>query len=97
MLGIITSVVTLINQFLPLLGASQQAGIGSIVDTLTKIVPVAVNEGTALLGPIKGIIAALSGNADATPEQLATLRALDKACDDAFEAAATDAGEGSPV
>lgn len=96
MLEIITSVVTLISQFLPLLGSGANANIGSIVDTLTKIVPVAVNEGTALLGPIKGIIAALSGNPDATPEQLATLKALDKACDDAFEAAATDAGEGLP-
>lgn len=95
MLGIITSVVTLINQFLPLIeGTDASANIEKVVDTLTKIVPVAVAEGTALLGPIKGIVAALNGNPAATPEQLATLKALDQVVDDAFDAAAGAAGEG---
>jgi hypothetical protein len=93
---LITSLLTLIEQFLPLLGASSAnvTLIDTIITALTNALPFVIQEAEALVPPIKNIIEALSANPATTASQLAQLQALDASVDTAFDAAAgpTDAG-----
>jgi len=89
MSAIITAVIALLGQILPLVQNSQQ--IASIIVTLIQIVPVLVKEAQDLVQPVKNIIAALQTNAATTEEQMATLKELDAQVDADFEAAATAA------
>ena len=90
----LTSFLTLVEALLPNIGVSSASVslIDTIITELVKLLPVVTQGAQALLGPIQNIIAALSANPATTADQLATLQALDKQCDDAFEAAALAAG-----
>ncbi len=92
MSAILTPIVALITQLLPLLGAATSASplITQIIETLVAILPSIVQEAIDLVPAIKNIIAALSANPATTAEQMATLADLDAKCDAAFEAAAVD-------
>ena len=92
MSSIATAVVALLTQLLPILSTSAGSTVIAVINALVQIIPVVVQEATDLVAPIKNVIAALSANPAATADQLATLAALDKQCDDAFEAAAAAAG-----
>jgi hypothetical protein len=89
----LSSFLTLVEALLPNIGVS--SGSAALIDTiiaeLIKLLPVVIQGAQALIGPIQNIIAALSANPATTADQLATLQALDKQCDTAFEAAATAA------
>ena len=89
MSAIITAVVALLGQILPLVQNSAQ--VASVIATLIQIIPVLVKEAQDLVQPIKNIIAALQTNAATTEEQMATLKAIDAQVDADFEAAATAA------
>lgn len=96
MSAIITSVVGLLAQLLPLItSASNATLIGGIINTLVNIVPFIVQEVETLAPAIKNIIAALSANPATTAEQLATLQTLDQQVDAAFESAAKDTDAGT--
>lgn len=90
------SVVAMISQMIPLIGGSSTV-LASILGTLINLIPVLVNEATALFPEVKAIIAALSASPATTTDQLVTLATLDAQVDAAFEAAATAAGAPAPV
>lgn len=65
--------------------------IGSIISTLTTLIPTLVQEYKDLVTPVKNIIGALSANPAATADQVATLQALDAKVDADFETAVAQA------
>jgi hypothetical protein len=85
----ITVLLALLAQIAPGIGASST--LTQIIAALIQLLPVLIQEFQAVVPMVKNIIAALSSNANITPEQLAQLADLDKQCDDAFEAAAAAA------
>ena len=85
--AIITAVVALLGEILPLIQTS--SNVASIIATLIQIIPTLVKEAQDLVQPVKNIIAALQVNDATSLDQLATLRALDAQVDADFEAAAT--------
>lgn len=89
MTPIITAVVTLLGQLLPLIGGNSTA-IASVIQTLIALLPAITQEIETLVPMVKNIIAALQADPATTADQLATLAALDQQCDAAFEAAAVD-------
>jgi hypothetical protein len=97
MSAIVTAVLAMVEQFLPMLGtsAATAALIDSIINALTSMLPFIIQEVQALAVPVKNIIAALSASPATTAAQLATLQSLDAQVDAAFDAAAadTDAGD----
>ena len=93
MTAMIQAVLTLIEQLLPASASAQV--VTSIIDALVKMMPFIIQEVQSLVGPVKNIIAALSSNPAALPDQLSQLQALDKQVDDAFEAAAADTDSGN--
>lgn len=93
---VVTSIVALLGQLLPLLTSAANATlITSIIETLASIVPFVVQEVETLAPAIKNIIAALSANPATTAEQLATLQTLDAQVDAAFDDAAKDTDAGT--
>jgi malonyl CoA-acyl carrier protein transacylase len=95
MSAVITAVLALIEQLLPMLTSSANVTlIDGIIEALTKMLPFIIQEVEALVTPVKNIIAALSATPATTAAQLAQLQALDAQVDSAFDAAAgsTDAG-----
>lgn len=93
-----TAVIALIEQLLPLVTAGGNAGlIGTIINVLTKWLPLIVTEVETLYEPVKNIIAALSSSTAVTPEQVATLKQLDSKMDAAFEAAAVGLDPDTPA
>lgn len=86
---IITAVISLLGQLVPLIGTNSTL-IASIIETLIAIIPAIVTEVETLIPPIKNIIAALSADPATSADQLKTLSELDAQADAAFEAAAID-------
>lgn len=83
-----TVAVTLLQTILSLIPQiTNSKSINTIVAALIQIIPVAVQEASDLLGPIRNIIAVLSASDGATADQLATLKALDAQVDAAYDAA----------
>lgn len=87
--AIVTAVVSLLTQFLPLINSSAQ--VAKVIETLVAILPNVAQVAQDLVQPIKNIINALSANPAADADQIAALQALDQQYDAAFEAAATAA------
>jgi len=91
----IQAMLGMITQLLPLITSSANATmVGAIIETLSGFIPYIVQEISSLYEPVKNIIAALSSTPATTAAQLATLQALDKTVDDAFDAAASDTDAG---
>ncbi len=92
MTAVITTVLSLIETYLlPLVASSADTAlITSIISTLEGLLPLIVGSIGPFYSSVKNIIAALSADPAALPDQLAALQALDKQADDAFEAAAAD-------
>ena len=89
MTPIITAVVTLLGQLIPLIGGNSTA-IANIITTLITLIPAITEEVQTLIPMVQNIIAALKADPATTAAQMATLEQLDQQCDDAFEAAAID-------
>lgn len=89
MTSVVTAVIALLGQLIPLIGTNSSL-ISTIINTLIAIIPEVVTEVETLIPPIKNIIAALSADPATTAAQMGTLQALDQQCDAAFEAAAID-------
>lgn len=58
-----------------------------IVQTLGSVVPVLIQEASDLVPIVQGIISDLMSSGGVTDADMTTLQALDKQCDDAFDAA----------
>lgn len=94
----ISSVVDMIQQFLPLIPGVGTASpvINTVIDTLQEVSPLIVDQvGTTYVG-VKNIIEALSSNPGTTPQQLEKLRALDKKVDEAWDAIETKLDPDAP-
>lgn len=91
-LTIVTAIIALIEQMMPLLGTSAATAsmVATIIDALTKILPLIVDFIPVVYQSIKNIIAALSNDPSTTPVQWQALQALDAQVDSAFDAAAKD-------
>ena len=95
MSAVITSILAMIQQLIPLITSASNAQIiDSIIQALTGMLPFIIQEIQALVGPVKNIIQALSANPSTTADQLAALQALDQQVDKAFEDAASDTDAG---
>jgi len=91
MTAAITAILALLEQLLPLvLSTSNTTLVAGIIEMLTQLMPLIVQEVQTLAPAVKNIITALQADPTTTADQLVQLQALDKQCDDAFEAAAAD-------
>lgn len=84
----IGGVVSLINTVLPLIHKSPAGSpaMGSVVNTLTAIAPLVVDQvGTVFTG-VKNVIASVGSHPATTADQRASLAAFDKQVDDAWNA-----------
>jgi len=91
-LEIVTAIIALIEQFLPLIGTSSATTtlIQTIIDAITKILPLVVDFVPTVYQSLKNIISALSNDPSTTSAQWQSLQELDAQVDAAFEAAAKD-------
>lgn len=85
--AIVTAVIALLTEILPLINTSGTAA--KVIAALTQLIPVIVKEVQDLVPMVKNIIAALKDNAVITEEQWAQLDALDAQVDADFESAAS--------
>jgi tripartite-type tricarboxylate transporter receptor subunit TctC len=97
---IIIAVLSGISQILPLLlgtkNADTTSAINGVISIIEKLMPLIVDEISAVYQSTKNIIAALSANPATTAEQAATLAQFDAQVDAAFEAAAADVDPDAP-
>lgn len=94
----VQAVLGVIEGLLPYaLNAINSDTIGKIITVLQQIWPEIEAEISDLATPVRNIIAALSGSAAATPDQLAALKALDQQTDAAFDAALADFNAAHPA
>lgn len=82
----VTGVLSLISQFLPLIGGNNTAAIGSILKTLTDLAPLITDQIGATYTGVKNIIASIGSHPATTADQLVALAAFDKQVDDAWNA-----------
>lgn len=92
MSSLVVTFVTMLADILPDLGGLSTGSLGSIITTLTSLIPAITSEIETVVPIVKNIIAGLQGSANITPAQTAALTALDAQCDAAFEAAAAADG-----
>lgn len=84
MTALATSLLSMIASLLPQLSGLTSANITSIISTIIGILPTVIQE-IEQLGPIvSNIIAILSGNAAATPDQITALQSAQAQIDAAF-------------
>ena len=97
---IIIAVLSGVSQILPLLLGTKNAyttnAINGVIGIIEKLMPLIVDEISAVYQSAKNIIAALSANPATTAEQAATLAQFDAQVDAAFEAAAADVDPDAP-
>lgn len=86
----IAAILAIIEQAVAMLGTSNSTVtiIETIIDGLTKLLPLIANFIPTFYQSIKNIIAALSANPSTLPAQVIVLQQLDAQVDTAFEAAA---------
>lgn len=99
MLAAILPVLNVLTTLLPLIGTATAGApnVGSVLAILEQFVPLAINEGPALVAPIQKFIADLKSTGTPTDVELAQLDAYDDQLDAAFEAAAAAAGDPAPL
>lgn len=90
MSSLIPLLVSLLGQVVPLIGGNSSL-ISTVIQALVQLVPLLTQEFKDLLPIVQGIIADLKGNAAVTPDDMATLDALNAQVDAAFDAAAAAA------
>lgn len=94
MTALVAAIVALLSSLLPLIeSAGAPALIDKIITTLISIIPTAVQYAEDLVPEIQNIISTLKGNSTVTPQQFSALESAEEAIDNAFEAAATAAGD----
>lgn len=91
MSAILTTLLSLIEQFLPAIAGGNASAIQSVIKVLVQLIPVLTQEYEDLRPIIQNIIDALRDDPATTGKQLETLDELDAKVDAAFEEAATAA------
>ena len=89
MLALAPTLLALIAEIAPLLGAGSQ--IGKAVSLVAQIVPPLIQTAKDMIPVAKSAIAALRGNAEITPEQIAELDAIEAKIDADYDAASAAA------
>lgn len=89
--ALVPTILAVLEQLLPAITGGNATLVGTVLKALIEIIPLLTQEYADLVPIAKNIISALSANPATTAAQMATLQALDKQCDDAFEAAAAAA------
>lgn len=81
-----TSVISLITNFLPMIGVSEKTTetIGKVVTTLNDISPLLIDQVEVTYAGVKNIINALGANPATTAEQMEQLKELDRRVDAAW-------------
>ena len=89
MIEVVTAIIALIQQFLPLLGTSAATTslIESIINALVKILPLVVEFVPVVYQSVKNIITELKADPATTSAQWAVLDAIDTQLDAANDAA----------
>lgn len=84
----ILAVLTVIEQFLPLLGTSAATTqlVSGIINALTQLLPYIIDEVGTVYTSVKNIISLLNDQGDMTPQQQADLDALESQVDAAWNA-----------
>lgn len=85
----VSAVLALLQQLIPVIGNA--GAVAKVIAALVQIIPLIIQQYNDLLPMVKNIINALSDHPASTDEQIASLKALNKQVDDAFEAAAAAA------
>ena len=85
-IGIVNSVVDLVQVFLPMIGGNNSAAIGKVIDTVQSMAPLVTSQIADTYTGIKNIIATIGDHPATTEEQLAALAAFSKTVDDAWDA-----------
>lgn len=85
-IGVVNTVVDLVQKFLPLVHKDDSGAIDKIIDTVQALSPLVVDQiGDTYIG-VKNIIASIGDHPATTGEQLAALAAFSKKVDDAWNA-----------
>lgn len=85
----ISTLLTLLQAIIPAI--NNTGTVGKIIEALIAWLPIIIKEANALLPIVKNIILTVQGNPASTADQIAALEALNKDCDEAFDAAAAAA------
>lgn len=80
-LGLIKTIIPLIPK-----GSAGSGTVGKVIDTLTELTPIIVDQIDVTYEAVKNITSSLGAHPGTTAEQLKALRALDKKVDDAWDA-----------
>lgn len=96
---LITAVIALIEQFLPMLGTSAATAtmIETIIAALEQIVPLVIEFVPVAVTSVQNIIALLKGDSTVTADQWARLDAIDAALDAANDQAIAAVDPDAPV
>jgi len=101
MSGIVTIILGLVSDLLPLLGVSAAAEktVAAIVSALTNLLPLVVNEIETVAPMVKQIIEDAKNKNELTPDQVSALNAVSVQYDAEFEksVAAWQANHGAPT
>lgn len=99
MLGTITAVIAMIEQFLPLLGTSAATTslIATIITALENIIPLAIDFVPTIYTSVKNIIIELKADPATTQAQWASLDAIDTQLDAANDAAIATVDPDAPA
>lgn len=85
-IGIVNSVVDLVQTFLPLIKKDDSGAIGKVIDTLQSAAPLVVDQIGDTYTGIKNIIDSIGSHPATTEEQLAALKAFSQKVDAAWDA-----------
>lgn len=86
-MNLLSSLLAMIEAFLPLLSGGTATTIASIITVLEQWLPLIVNGISAAYTPVMNIIAALRNHGAVTPDQITQLNALNATLDAAWQAA----------
>lgn len=81
--GVILAVLSIIEQFIPLLGTSSATVtmINNIINALTQLLPYIINEVSTVYTAVKNIISLLQNTGTMTADQVTALQTLDAQVD----------------
>lgn len=85
-IGIVSTVVDLVQTFLPLIHKDDSGSIGKIIDTVQGLAPLVTEQIADTYTGVKNIIDSIGAHPATTEEQLAALAAFNKTVDDAWDA-----------
>ena len=83
-IGVVNTVVDLVQGFLPLIHKDDSGAIDKVIDTVQALSPLITDQIGDTYTGVKNIIASIGSHPATTEEQLASLKAFAKKVDDAW-------------